>query len=127
MTRFLLVCLGGAVGTGARCLLSGWVADAAGHAFPWGTLAVNVLGSFLLGAILFAFPAPEGLSVTRRDALTTGVMGGFTTCSTFNHEATRSLREGAFGTAGLYVAVTLVACLVPGLAGIALGRGLASR
>ncbi|MBI5548711.1 MAG: CrcB family protein, partial [Deltaproteobacteria bacterium] len=51
MTRFLLICLGGAVGTGARYLLGGWIASL-GPGFPWGTLTVNALGSFLIALIM---------------------------------------------------------------------------
>ena len=52
MPRFLWICLGGAAGTGARYLMSGWVLQRLGGSFPYGTLAVNVLGSFLLGVIM---------------------------------------------------------------------------
>lgn len=51
-SRLFWICLGGAVGTGARYLISGWMLLLLGTAFPWGTLAVNVIGSFLLGAIM---------------------------------------------------------------------------
>ncbi|HET9209989.1 MAG TPA: CrcB family protein, partial [Thermoanaerobaculia bacterium] len=86
MARFLWICLGGAAGTGARYLLSGWLLRAAGPGFPWGTLAVNVIGSFLLGLILQVSLTTTLISPTLRLALTTGVMGGFTTYSTFNYE-----------------------------------------
>ena len=86
MNRFFWICLGGAAGTGARYLLSGWTLAAFGVAFPWGTLSVNVIGSFLLGLLMPVGVATPLLSPTLRLALTTGVMGGFTTYSTFNSE-----------------------------------------
>ena len=122
MLRFLLVCLGGAVGTGARYLLGGWIQRSSESAFPYGTLAVNVLGSFLLGLIMHVALTTNAISPTLRLSLTTGGMGGFTTYSTFNYETMERLREGAWGLAGLNVAATLGACLIAGLLGVAIGR-----
>jgi CrcB protein len=125
MTRFLWICLGGAAGTGARYLLSGWLLRVAGPGFPWGTLAVNVLGSFLLGLIMHVALATDLLSPTLRLALTTGVMGGFTTYSTFNYETLQYLQgsDWLLGLANL--GITVVACLVAGGLGLFTGRLLA--
>ncbi len=79
MSRLLWICLGGAVGSGARYLVSTWVLAALGPAFPWGTLAVNAIGSFLLGALMHVGLSTDLLSPTLRIALSTGVLGGFTT------------------------------------------------
>lgn len=125
MSRFLWICLGGAVGTGARYLLSGWLLRVAGPAFPFGTLAVNVLGSFLLGFLMQVAMTTELLSPTLRLTLTTGVMGGFTTYSTFNYETLHYLEEGAVGMGALNVAATLGGCLLAGFLGLAAGRALA--
>ena len=84
MARLLWICLGGAVGTGARYLLSGWLLRWLGPAFPYGTLAVNVLGSFLMGVLMHLALSTGSFSPTLRLTLTTGVLGGFTTYSTFN-------------------------------------------
>jgi len=124
MARFLWICLGGALGTGARYALEGWVARAAGPSFPWGTLAVNFLGSFLLGLIMQADLSTGALPPTLRLALTTGVMGGFTTYSTFNYETLRLFQSGAWELGAANIAVTLTACLAGGLAGMAIARGL---
>jgi CrcB protein len=125
VSRFLWICLGGAVGTGARYLLSGWLLRTAGPAFPFGTLAVNVIGSFLLGFLMQVAMTTELLSPTLRLTLTTGVMGGFTTYSTFNYETLRYFEDGAVGMGTLNVAATLGGCLLAGLLGLAAGRGLA--
>jgi CrcB protein len=117
MTRFLLICLGGAAGTGARYLTSLWAASAFGPAFPFGTLIVNVAGSFLLGFLM-------QLAVTS-PVLTTGVMGGFTTYSTFNYETTSYFRQGAWLMGVTNIAATLGLCLIGGLTGMALARMLA--
>jgi CrcB protein len=124
MTRFLWICLGGAAGTGARYLLSGWALAALGAGFPYGTLAVNVIGSFCAGLLMQVGIATPLISPTLRLALTTGVMGGFTTYSTFNYETIRYMQDGAWRLAAGNVALTLFACLAAGLAGIALGRSL---
>ena len=95
ISRFLWICAGGAVGTGVRYLLSGWTLLLLGTAFPWGTLAVNVLGSFLVSALMHVALATKMIPPTLRLALTSGVLGGFTTYSTFNYETLEYLREGA--------------------------------
>lgn len=124
MSRFLCICFGGAIGTGARYLLSGWALVALGAAFPWGTLAVNVIGSFLLSLILHVSLNTNWIAPTLRLALTTGVMGGFTTYSTFNYETLGYLRDGAWLLALGNLLGTLFLCLAAGVAGLALARGL---
>jgi len=122
MSRFLWICLGGAAGTGARYLISGWALAVLGPAFPWGTLIINVSGSFLLGILMQVGLTTTLFSPTLRLALTTGVMGGFTTYSTFNYETIRYAQGGSWQVAIGNVAATVFVCLVAGLAGIALGR-----
>jgi len=122
MGRFLWICLGSAIGGGARYLVSGWAAKVFGSAFPYGTLAVNFLGSFLLAALMFAGLEAAAMPPTLRVALTTGMMGGFTTYSTFSYETMRYLQDGAWGIAVANVLVTVVACLVACLLGWAGAR-----
>ena len=124
-TRFLLVCLGGAVGTGARYLVQGWALGLLGPQFPYGTLTVNVLGSMLLGVIMQLGVTTDLLSPTARVTLATGVMGGFTTYSTFNYETLRYCQEGAWSRALLNVVATLLLCALAGVAGLALARRIA--
>ncbi|HSU82647.1 MAG TPA: fluoride efflux transporter CrcB [Thermoanaerobaculia bacterium] len=125
MARFLWICLGGAAGTGARYLLSGWLLRAAGPGFPWGTLAVNVIGSFLLGLIMQVSLTTGLISPALRLALTTGVMGGFTTYSTFNYETLQYLQQNEWLAAFTNVAVTLLVCLAAGALGLLGGKLLA--
>jgi CrcB protein len=122
--RFLWVCLGGAVGSGARYLLSGLLAARLGPAFPYGTLAVNVVGSFLLAALMHVGLASAALSPTLRIALGTGVLGGFTTYSTFSYETFVYLREGAFALAALNASLTMLGCLIACWLGFASARWL---
>jgi len=127
MEKLIAVCLGGALGSGARYLVSGWVARAFPSAFPWGTMTVNAVGSFLLAFLMVVGLTTESLSPNWRIALTTGVMGGFTTYSTFNYETTELLREGATGLAVANIAGTIVICLIFGVLGFGAGRLLAGR
>jgi CrcB protein len=122
MTRFLWICLAGAVGTGSRYLLGGWILRMTGPTFPWGTLTINVLGSFLIGAIMHTALTVEGFNPTLRLTLTTGLMGGFTTYSTFNYETLRYFEEGAQWLGFLNLGGTVVTCLVAGLLGTFAGR-----
>jgi CrcB protein len=120
--RLLLVCLGGGLGSGLRYLVGGWVASASGGSFPFGTLTVNVLGSFLLGLIVQVALATDAVSPGARLFLTTGVMGGFTTYSTFNYETLELFDQGAWLLATANLLATVVGCLVAGLLGLAAGR-----
>jgi len=124
MYRFLLVCIAGAVGTGARYLVATTAPRLFATAFPYGTFAVNALGSFLLGAIMHVGLTTTLISPTMRLVLATGVMGGFTTYSTFNYETLEFLRDGAFWLAGLNVAATVILCLLAGAMGVVSARWL---
>jgi CrcB protein len=125
--RFLLICLGGAIGTGARYLTTVWALDTFGAGFPFGTLIVNVAGSFLIALIVETAGLTQVISPDVRLMLTAGVMGGFTTYSAFNFETTAFLRMGSWGTAALNVGVTVVACLAAGIAGVAVARMVFAR
>ena len=124
MLRFFLVCLGGAVGTGARFGLSMGIGTLLGTQFPYGTIAVNVLGSFLIGAIIYTSAATDLVTPTVRLVLTTGFLGGFTTYSTFNNDTVIYLQHSMWGRAVANVGVTLVVCLAAGFAGGAAARRL---
>jgi len=122
MSRFFLVCLGGAFGTGARYLVSGWVPKVLGAGFPYGTFAVNVVGSFLIAVLMFVGTETTAMPATTRVVLTTGVLGGFTTYSSFSYETMKLLQEGAIGLALANVGVTVIGCLVACLLGWAGAR-----
>ncbi len=118
--RFLLVCAGGAIGSGARYLVSTWAAGALGADFPRGTILVNATGSFVLAFVL-SLP-PSALSVEARLFLGAGIMGGYTTYSSFNYETLALFERGSPLLALANVLVTVAVCLVSGLAGLVLGR-----
>jgi CrcB protein len=124
MSRFLWICLGGAAGTGARYLLSGWTLALLGTAFPYGTLVVNVIGSFAIGALMHVGLTTKLIAPTVRLTLTAGVLGGFTTYSTFNYETLAYLREANWGLGLANVVATVALCLVAGVLGLAVARVL---
>jgi CrcB protein len=122
MTRLALICLGGAVGTGARYLLGGLVVRWTGPEFPYGTLLINVLGSFLIGVVQQVGLTTLLIPDTLRLVLAVGVMGGFTTYSSFSYEAIRLMENGSWLAASLYVALTTALCLGGCAVGLSLGR-----
>ena len=122
--RFFLICVGGAFGTGARYLLATAVTRAFGN-FPFGTLAVNVIGSFLASVLMVLALEKSALSPDLRLIMVTGVMGGFTTYSSFNYETLQLAQSGAGGLAVANVALTLVTCLLAGVAGLWIARAIA--
>ena len=124
MIRFLWICFGGAVGTGARYLVSGWAVRLLGSSFAWGTLAVNLVGSFLLAALIHLGTTTELMNPTLRAALTTGAMGGFTTYSTFSYETFHYYQEGAVALGTANIAVTVIACLAGSLLGFLAAQAL---
>jgi len=120
--RFLLICLGGAVGTGARYGVGGLCARWLGADFPYGTLVVNVLGSFLIGFIQQVGLTTLAIPDTARLVLTIGVMGGFTTYSSFSYETLRLVEEGSWLQAAINVVATTGLCLGVCALGLTLGR-----
>jgi fluoride exporter len=120
--RFIVICLGGAIGTGLRYLASGLAVRWLGADFPYGTLIVNVAGSFLIGLIQQIATTTWLIPDTTRLFLTVGIMGGLTTYSTFSHETVRLVQTGAWGHAWVNVLVTTAACLGVCFLGIAVGR-----
>src|SRR5512145_3385586 len=111
MERVLLVAAGGALGSALRYLVATTAVVWLGPTFPWGTLAVNLGGSFLIGLVQAVAAERLVLSEEARLFLTTGVMGGFTTYSAFSYETVGLMERGAWGLAWLNVALTTAACL----------------
>ena len=121
---FVLVALGGGLGSAARYGLSRMAISLWGDAIPFGTLLVNVVGSFLLGIIVEACVDRGLFGIDSRLPLGTGLMGGFTTYSAFSVETMLLIERGAFARAGLYFTGTSILCLLASMVGLALGRAL---
>lgn len=126
MERLVLVCLGSALGGGARYLASLAVARWIPLDFPLATLGVNALGSFLLGLLMPVALHSAAISAEARLFLATGLLGGFTTYSTFNYETLELAHRGDLAAAALNLAATVAGCLAAGAAGLAAGRALAA-
>ena len=108
----------GLVGTFARYGLQGLVQEHAAAGFPWGTLVVNVVGSFLVGLIARLGTGSTIMSPDLRAGLLVGLCGGFTTFSSYSYETLRLLQEGAWPRALLYGAGSVVISLAATLGGI---------
>jgi CrcB protein len=120
------IALGGAVGTVSRYAVSQWFAREHG-AFPFGTLVINVLGSFLIAFMARVLTTP-GSSPVLRAALTIGFCGGFTTFSTFSAEFVTLVQEGRSLRAVLYAVLSVISGVLAVVAGLALGdRVIAPR
>ena len=121
LSTLIQVAAGGAIGASARYLTGIAAIRIMGHGFPWATLTVNVIGSFLMG-ILVVLLAHFG----NRSApfLLTGVLGGFTTFSAFSLDALTLFERGQTGVAGAYVAASVALSLGAIVAGVLIARGL---
>ena len=114
MRLYLWIMLGSALGGAARFFISGLVANWFGSAFPWGTLLVNISGSFVIGFIN-TLTGPEGrifASGTTRQFLMTGICGGYTTFSSFSLQTLTLANDDEWLQAGGNVALSVVCCLV---------------
>lgn len=122
MRLLLLIGLGSALGGMVRYGLSGFVARRMDEIFPWGTLTVNVVGSLLIGLLAGLHETARlPLSPEARGFLMIGVLGGFTTFSSFSLQTLQRLHDGDWWRAGANVVFSIVLCL----GAVALGYGLA--
>ena len=124
MSQSLAVAIGGAVGALLRYWASAGTYALLGSGFPYGTLAVNTLGSLLMGLLSVLLLDRTGVGPELRAALLVGLLGSFTTFSTFSLETLSLLENGSRLKAAGNVAASLVLCLVAAWAGITAGRKL---
>ena len=104
MTMLLWVAMGGAIGAAGRHLVAGQALKLMGPNFPWGTLAVNVVGSCVMGILIALMAHRITLSPEIRSFLTTGILGGFTTFSAFSLDVAVMVERKAMSLAALYIA-----------------------
>ena len=118
----LLIGAGGFLGAVSRYLVDGWFASATGGTFPWGTLVVNLTGSFALG-LLFALSVERGvLSPSLRAPVLIGFIGAYTTFSTLTLETWRLVEDGAYVAAVGNLGGSMLLGMVAVVAGLAIGR-----
>jgi CrcB protein len=118
-----LVCLAGGIGSGLRYLMGVWILDRLGPAFPYGTIVVNLTGCFAMALAVSAATTGEWTPELRA-AVLTGLLGGFTTYSSFNQETVQLFLEGSSTAALMNVGITLLGGLVAAWLGLALARQL---
>lgn len=122
MTRVLAIAAGGAVGSVLRFWLTGTIQSITGRGFPYGTLAVNAIGCFVAGFLVVLLLERLVSNDVWRAGLLIGLLGGFTTFSAFSVETLNLVEHGAWLKAGLYVAASVILCLVAVWFGALLAR-----
>jgi CrcB protein len=122
MQMLLSIALGGAVGAVARHLLAGRVTAIFGSAFPYGTVVVNVFGSFILGLVIITLATRFELSQEWRGFIVVGVLGGFTTFSAFSLETALLIERSELMQAALYIGSSVGLSILSLFIGIWLGR-----
>jgi CrcB protein len=119
MLTYLWVALGGALGSVARYWMTNVTVALTGPLFPWGTIAINVIGSFVIGAVAYA-TTPIGavpISLDIRAFILVGICGGYTTFSSFSIQTLELAREGHWFYAGANIVLSVVLCLIAVWAG----------
>jgi CrcB protein len=126
MPMILWVAAGGALGSAARYLVNVAAGRLLGPEFPWGTLTVNIAGSFVMGLMIALMALKMQVSQEVRAFLTTGILGGFTTFSAFSLDFAVLVERREAGLAALYVIASVALSLAAIFAGLKLGRALLS-
>lgn len=126
ISTIAVVAIGGALGAVARYGVNLGAVHVMGHGFPWGTLIVNVVGSFLMGILIAKFAQMGHISAELRHLCATGFLGAFTTFSTFSLDFVTLWERGAFIQAGGYMAVSVVLSILALFLALWIMRGIAS-
>jgi CrcB protein len=111
MNTILAVAIGGAAGSVARYLTQLWAGKLLGMDFPWGTLAVNVLGSLIMGVLVELFALRWSVDPVMRAFLTIGILGGYTTFSSFSLDVLLLIQRGEVLVAGTYILTSVIVSL----------------
>jgi fluoride exporter len=126
MLSYIWIALGGALGTTARYWLSGVVARSVGETFPWGTLVINVTGSFVIG-FFGALTGPDGrlfVGSTARQFVMIGMCGGYTTFSSFSLQTLNLMNDGEWLQAGANIGLSVLLCMIAVWAGVVLAGSI---
>ncbi len=118
MQQLLFIASGGAIGALCRYWVSGYVVNNTNHYLPLGTLTVNVIGSLLMGVCFVLIMEKSQLSPEYRPLLMVGLLGAFTTFSTFSLETVALMQEGHIMSAAIYILLSVVCCIAALFAGI---------
>lgn len=122
LNTYLLVGVGGAAGALSRYLISNIAYERMDHGFPYGTLAVNLVGSLLIGFLYFWLINRFSVDAQLRAFLIVGFLGAFTTFSAFSIESLVMLEQGAWIKSAVYISLSVVGCIAAAMAGMMLAR-----
>jgi len=122
VTKFILIAAGGGIGSLLRFVLSGWVHRASNSSLPLGTLFVNVAGCLMIGCLSALFSGPYLLREEWRLAILVGLLGGFTTFSTFAWESASFMNDGQWARAGLNLILSNVLGVLAAWLGYRIGQ-----
>ncbi len=122
MKLVLAIALGGAIGAVGRHYVSAGMIHLMGHGFPWGTLVVNVAGSFIMGVLIETMALVWSPTAEMRALLTVGVLGAFTTFSTFSLDVATLYERGATAQLASYILASVVVSILALFAGLRLMR-----
>jgi len=125
LLKYLFVGLGGGLGSILRFWLGSYIGSKMGTRFPYGTLVINITGSFLIGLVFALLTARTTWSPNWRYLIPIGFIGGYTTFSSFEFETLRTIRDGQIGLGLLYVATSVVIGFVAVWGGMIAGRAIA--
>ncbi|MCK5296681.1 MAG: fluoride efflux transporter CrcB, partial [Alphaproteobacteria bacterium] len=123
---FMAVAAGGAIGSMGRYLVSMQALKLFGTAFPWGTMSVNVIGSFIMGAVVELMTVKWNVSEEVRNLVLVGILGGFTTFSSFSLDFVRMMEKQQVTEAFIYLAGSIMIGVSALLAGFSLLRWVSS-
>ena len=125
MNMLVAIAIGGAVGALGRHFVNVVIGSLLGTGFPWGTVTVNIVGSFLMGVLIHMLAVSWNVSPEMRALLTVGALGAFTTFSTFSLDVVTMYERDALLLVGVYVVVSVVASIGALLVGLRLARVVA--
>jgi CrcB protein len=125
MTKYLMVAIGGALGSVLRFWVGGYVSNRMGTRFPYGTFIINVTASFLVGLILTLLAERAHWSPNWRYFIPIGFIGGYSTFSTFEYETFRTFQDGEVLMAGLNIVLSVIVGFVSVWLGVITGRTIA--
>ena len=125
LLKYLYVGVGGCLGSIVRFLLGSYIGSKMGTRLPYGTLVINVTGSFLVGLVFALLTARTNWRPNWRYLIPIGCIGGYTTFSSFEYETLRTIQDGQIGLGLLYVATSVVVGFVAVWGGMIAGRAIA--
>jgi CrcB protein len=124
MTKYLMVAIGGALGSVLRFWVGGYISNRAGTRFPYGTFVINITASFLIGFILTLLSERTHWSANWRYLIPVGFIGGYSTFSTFEYESFRVFQDGELLITGLNITLSVVLGFISVWLGVITGRAV---